>query len=304
MDELPVSSAEARKRLGRENRQWLEIAKDSLVQEVHETHAQEEGERRRFTVTRKGVGPISITVKQPEAEDDATGDGDEEPEILEFLLYDLEVDDNWGKYLVVVHAPLIRQWRPQFDAAKPVKLRIDSGCVSGQIFHDNTCECRDQMHAALERIAEHGQGLLISIPEQDGRGRGMPFKLATLLLQKELDLDTVRVSALLDPIGERDERTYGGAIAVLRALGVEPGADLIHLSNNEEKHAVLRENGFNVTAEDLNAGHTPQNRRHLEAKQKLLGHQTLAPEVGADSEGAEAQMARKPEEPHELDRDP
>jgi GTP cyclohydrolase II len=252
---------------------WLEAAKRSLVQDVTETTAIEQGESKEFKVTRKGLGPITTT------EDE-----------LEFFVYDFEVDDKWENYLVAVKAPVVDSLQPKFDSSKPIKLRIDSGCLTGQVLHDNTCECREQMHEALKRISEHGQGILISIPAQDGRGRGMPFKLATLILQKELNMDTVRASAYLDPEGERDERTYGGAIAVLHALGLEPGAELVHLSNNGDKHAVLRENKFSVRAEPLNAGHTKKNLHHLRAKRDDLGHEGLDPDAenkDSDESGSE-----------------
>lgn len=261
MDEWPNISPEERSDQIARNQLWLEIAKRSRTAVSTTIRVTEVRREHELVVTRRGVGPI-------------LNDGGEE-----FFVFDFHVDDQWGKYLAVVRAPLDGAFLPKFDWSRPITLRIDSGCETGQLLHDVTCECRDQMHEALRLIAARGQGLLLSIPRQDGRGLGLPFKLATLILQKELGFDTVRASAHLDPAGDRDHRTYGGAIAVLRALGIDPSSKLVLLSNNHHKAAVFAENGYSIEMEDINVGHTDANRHHLRAKRDELGHEGLEPGI-------------------------
>lgn len=259
MDEWPKSTPAERDEHAARNRMWTEIARQSLIHETWSVDVVESGSDRTIDVTRRGVGPITTHAGH------------------DFFVFDLHVSDEWGKYLVVVQASLDGTLTPRFDPSCPVMVRIDSGCETGQVLHDVTCECREQMHAALDRIGS-SQGLLISIPGQDGRGRGLPFKLATLTLQRELGLDTVRASAHMDPVGERDARTYAGAIAVLKALGVDTDLKLVVLSNNKGKLAVFAENGYDAMAEPLSVGQTDANRLHLEAKRDELGHTTLDPD--------------------------
>ena len=67
-----------------------------------------------------------------------------------------------------------------------------------------------------------GEGILIHIRTQDGRGMGLPFKLATLYLQRELGLHTVEAANMLSGGRSIDNRSYTGAIAVLKFLGCGP----------------------------------------------------------------------------------
>ncbi|MFA6527213.1 MAG: hypothetical protein WCT20_02200, partial [Candidatus Babeliales bacterium] len=96
----------------------------------------------------------------------------------EFYLFDFKVNDTWEHYFALVKAQLNSDFMPEFKNSKSVTLRIDSGCLTGQLFNDRTCECKAQLELAMKDISEIGEGLVICIPTQDGRGMGLPFKLA------------------------------------------------------------------------------------------------------------------------------
>jgi orotidine-5'-phosphate decarboxylase len=133
----------------------------------------------------------------------------------------------------------------------------------------------------MNHIREAGEGLIINIPRQDGRGLGLPFKLATLRIQWDLGVDTVTASALLDPDGSRDTRTYAGIVAILQFLNI-PKTSTLHLeSNNPEKMKVFPENGYSLSDLRPVVIHpTKYTRHHLEAKEKELGHINLiAPDL-------------------------
>src|SRR5262245_13601795 len=55
-------------------------------------------------------------------------------------------------------------------------LRIHSQCLTGDVFRSGRCDCGDQLHFALETIADRGAGILI-YQLQEGRGIGLMNKL-------------------------------------------------------------------------------------------------------------------------------
>jgi 3,4-dihydroxy 2-butanone 4-phosphate synthase/GTP cyclohydrolase II len=171
--------------------------------------------------------------------------------------------------------------RPQFVCDEGILLRIDSGCQSGQVFGDLTCDCREQLHLAMHQIACAGKGMIIHVPSQDGRGRGTAFKLGTLWLQQDLGMDTVEAAECLSGGEAIDVRTYEGAVGILRFFGLGEGTRLNLLTNNPQKVVVLPENGFVVERASVHVAPTEHTRRHLAAKQDKLGHWDLIKDAAA-----------------------
>jgi GTP cyclohydrolase II len=143
----------------------------------------ENGSERQYTVIRQGIGSLNT------------------PYGL-FWQFDFFVNDRWKKYSVVVCGKLTADFAPEFRNSDKILLRIDSGCESGQKFGDLSCDCRDQLMFAMQEIAKAGEGIVINIPHQDGRGMGNHFKLATLSLQKQLQLTTVEAASILTEGGD------------------------------------------------------------------------------------------------------
>jgi GTP cyclohydrolase II len=195
----------------------------------------------------------------------------------QFWQFDLHVSDEWLDYTAIVSATWEGEFRPSFRRDE-VLVRVDSGCSTGQVCGDETCECRAQFEGALAKIADAGEGVVVHIPRQDGRGQGTPFKLATLTLQEELGVDNVKAATLLSNGESIDIRTYGGAVAILRFLGVNPPRRLLLMTNNPHKIGVLRENGFICERLPLVIPATKETIRHLRAKQEKLGHLDLVPD--------------------------
>lgn len=155
-------------------------------------------------------------------------------------------------------------------------LRIDSGCETGQVFGDLTCECNDQLYLALETLEEVGEGMLINIPCQDGRGMGLTFKLATLWIQDMLGVNTVEAASLLVPGGVIDVRTYSGVICILKFFGISTTCWINLATNNPKKADVFAENGY-MMADYIPVVIEPNEytKAHLQAKQDHLGHKGL-----------------------------
>jgi GTP cyclohydrolase II len=229
-----------------------------------------------LTVSRIGVGPI-IT------------------EAGRFCEYQFKSSDRWQEYQVLVKCRKLNdQLMPVFGfPRKPLAIRIDSGCLTSE-FGDMTCECRQQKELGLRQIADWGQGLLIRIPSQDGRGQGLPFKLATLTLQEELGMDTVEAAQSLLRKGQKlDARTYSGCVGILRFFGIGKGAHLILLTNNPDKIKALEKNEYVVTRTPCVIEPTKYTLRHLAAKQQYLHHiGLLAPPV-TYSQFRKASISRK-----------
>ncbi|MEK9151523.1 MAG: hypothetical protein AAB547_02735, partial [Patescibacteria group bacterium] len=165
---------------------------------------------------------------------------------------------------------------PAFKQTISLVLRTDSGCETGQVFGDLTCECNEQLHLALKTIEKVGEGMIITIPRQDGRGMGLTFKLATLWLQDVLGVNTVESATLLAPGGVIDVRTYSGVICILKFFGIAKNCKINLATNNPKKAEVFAENGYTVV------DYTPiivepneHTEMHLKAKQDHLGHKGL-----------------------------
>lgn len=216
----------------------------------------ENGERRYYLVERRGVGPIMTPYGT-------------------FWMFDFSIDDQWDKYTVIVKAELDNgTFHPVFKDKTKLILRTDSGCETGQMFGDLTCECGDQLRLAMEAIQHAGEGMIINIPRQDGRGMGLPFKLGTLWLQEALGVNTVESASMLAPNGVIDVRTYSGVIAILRYFGIPKSCEINLATNNPKKALVFKENGYklNDAFTPIIAEPTDFTRAHLAAKEKHLGH--------------------------------
>jgi GTP cyclohydrolase II len=138
---------------------------------------------------------------------------------------------------------------------------------------DNTCECREQLHETMQNIIDNEEGMIVHIPHQDGRGKGIPFKLATLFLQKELGLNTVESAAYLANKDKIDVRTYAGVVGVLKFFNIDPEITKINLAtNNPDKLKVFEENGYTIDNTPLQIKPNDNTRHHLDAKKKYLEH--------------------------------
>ena len=192
-----------------------------------------------------------------------------------FNIYYFKVPDQWKKYIVIANAVKYdKNNNPVFSSKKPFYLRIDSFCLTGQVFGDLQCDCREQLEKALGIIAKN-EGLIISVP-QDGRGMGTDFKLKTLFLQDSLQLDTVTAALSISNNSIIDNRTYYGAICILKFFDILiTNKNLFLLSNNPDKLKELRLNKYKFRLIGLKANPTALTVQHLKAKQEYFQHINL-----------------------------
>ena len=149
---------------------------------------------------------------------------------------------------------------------EPTLVRVHSQCLTGDIFASGRCDCGAQLHAALEKIAAEGRGVLLYLL-QEGRGIGLINKLKAYELQDQ-GHDTVEAN---EKLGFRpDQREYGIGAQVLRDLGVRR---MRLMTNNPSKYIALSGYGLEIAERvPLEVPPTDSTREYLRAKREKLGH--------------------------------
>ena len=150
---------------------------------------------------------------------------------------------------------------------RPPLVRLHSECLTGDVFGSLKCDCGPQLETALARMRADGHGVLLYL-RQEGRGIGLINKLRAYQLQDQ-GFDTVDANTRLG--FAVDERDYGVAAAMLRALGVET---VRLLTNNPAKVAALEAHGVAVAERvPLALPATAHNAGYLAVKRDRTGHQ-------------------------------
>jgi 3,4-dihydroxy 2-butanone 4-phosphate synthase/GTP cyclohydrolase II len=146
-----------------------------------------------------------------------------------------------------------------------VLTRVHSSCFTGEVLGSLRCDCRDQLDAALARIAEEGRGVLVYLV-QEGRGIGLGNKVRAYALQDE-GHDTVDANLQLG--FDADLRSYDLAAAILRDLGA---TSVRLMTNNPAKIAGLERAGLSVTPEPHWVGVSEHAADYVEVKKAKMGH--------------------------------
>ncbi len=149
---------------------------------------------------------------------------------------------------------------------RPPLVRLHSECLTGDVFGSLKCDCGPQLHEALRLLEEAGGGVLLYL-RQEGRGIGLANKIRAYQLQ-DRGLDTVDANRRLGFAD--DNRDYGLAAAMLRALGV---SELRLLTNNPAKLSGLEAAGVRVAERVAHHMPTnPHNADYIATKQGRSGH--------------------------------
>lgn len=179
-------------------------------------------------------------------------------EFGEFRMYGYQskIDD-------VTHVALVKG---DVDATVPILVRVQSECLTGDVFGSLRCDCNAQLHTAMKTIHEAGAGVILYM-RQEGRGIGLMNKLKAYRLQDE-GMDTVEANQALG--FPADLRDYGIGAQILVDLGVK---QIRLLTNNPRKIVGLE--GYGLTVVERVALQTPQNplnKNYLKVKKEKLGH--------------------------------
>lgn len=175
-----------------------------------------------------------------------------------FRIHVFSNDRDGEEHVAIVHGDVAH--------GQAVPTRLHSECLTGDVLGSLRCDCRAQLSRALERIAREPCGIVLYL-RQEGRGIGLTNKIRAYALQ-ERGYDTVDANLALGFAA--DERDYGAAAAMLRALGVQSVA---LMTNNPDKLEKLAAEGTLVT------GRIPHeiepnlhNRSYLATKARRSGH--------------------------------
>lgn len=145
-------------------------------------------------------------------------------------------------------------------------VRVHSACLTGDTFHSLRCDCGDQLEAALQRISDEGEGILVYM-QQEGRGIGLLDKMRAYHLQDE-GLDTVEANQKLG--FPPDLRDYGMGALILKDLGLER---IRLLTNNLTKVVGLQGFGLEISERiPLEIEPNGVNDQYLETKREKLNH--------------------------------
>lgn len=152
------------------------------------------------------------------------------------------------------------------EGKEDVLVRVHSACLTGDALHSLRCDCGDQLQAAMQRISEEGEGILVYM-QQEGRGIGLLNKMKAYHLQDE-GLDTVEANQELG--FPPDLRDYGLGALILKDLGLNR---IRLLTNNLTKVVGLQGFGLEISERvPLEIEPNGINDRYLETKREKLNH--------------------------------
>ena len=144
--------------------------------------------------------------------------------------------------------------------------RIHSECLTGDAFGSLRCDCGPQLAQAVSEIEDRGSGLIIYLRDHEGRGIGLAEKIRAYALQ---DLGQNTLEANISLGHGVDERSYGDAIEIIKALGV---TEIELLTNNPEKLTAFAGSGISYKGRSIQVKANEFNKEYLRTKRDLLSH--------------------------------
>ena len=176
----------------------------------------------------------------------------------EFKVYVFHNTIDYKEHLAIVKGNL--------KDSEIVPVRIHSECLTSEVLGSLKCDCREQLHSALQYIASRESGVVLYM-RQEGRGIGLGNKIRAYALQ-EAGPDTVEANHIL---GFPDDlRRYDIAAVMLQKLGVNK---VRIITNNPKKIDGLTQFGIEVVGRiPIEIQPNPFNENYLHTKAEKSGH--------------------------------
>ncbi|NIA02039.1 MAG: bifunctional 3,4-dihydroxy-2-butanone-4-phosphate synthase/GTP cyclohydrolase II [Nitrospirae bacterium] len=147
-----------------------------------------------------------------------------------------------------------------------VLTRVQSECITGEVFLSEKCDCREQLDKAMKNIQDEGNGVILYM-RQEGRGIGLTNKIRAYELQRK-GLDTVDANKELGFAG--DLRDYGIGAQILADIGVKK---IRLMTNNPTKIVGLEGYGIEIVERvPLEVSPGERNHSYLKTKRDKMGH--------------------------------
>jgi len=154
-----------------------------------------------------------------------------------------------------------------FDKDESVLVRVQSECLTGEVFLSMKCDCRVQLDAAMKSIFENGSGVILYMRAHEGRGIGLANKVKAYELQSQ-GYDTVDANKELG--FAPDLRKYGIGAQILVDAGLK---NIRLMTNNPTKIVGLEGYGLNVVDRvPLEIPPNERNHGYLKTKKDRMGH--------------------------------
>lgn len=193
-------------------------------------------------------------------------------EDLVSFVREVELPTRWGRFRLRLyrsdvdgeHHVALVMGKPR--AGKATLVRVHSECLTGDAFGSLRCDCGNQLHEAMQMVAQEGAGVILYM-RQEGRGIGLAGKIHAYELQDH-GLDTVEANLKLGY--PADLRDYGIGAQILSDLGLRR---IRLITNNPRKVVGLEGYGLKITARvPLVCPATEHSARYLKTKKEKLGH--------------------------------
>lgn len=145
-------------------------------------------------------------------------------------------------------------------------VRLHSSCFTGDLLASLSCDCKDQLHTAIDHMSQKDGGIILYLT-QEGRNIGLVNKLRAYHLKAQ-GLDTVDANLAIG--FDEDHRNFNCAAGMLKHLDYHT---INLLTNNPKKAKDLSQHGIIVETCVPHQMHVHEhNKDYLKTKKDRLGH--------------------------------